>query len=94
MRRLVWVNLLTLVSGALVLATGLARIAWGVKGSAWYWGQPLLHAKITLLVMMLGLALLRGSVTCAGARRWTRRAACRPRPICAVRAAWSCGPRT
>ena len=34
-RRLVWVNLLTLVSGALVLATGLARIAWGVKGSAW-----------------------------------------------------------
>lgn len=57
-RRLVWVNLLTLVSGALVLATGLARIAWGVKGSAWYWGQPLLHAKITLLVMMLGLALL------------------------------------
>ena len=57
-RRLVWVNLLTLVSGALVLATGLARIAWGVKGSDWYWGQPLLHAKITLLVMMLGLALL------------------------------------
>ena len=57
-RRLVWVNLLTLVSGALVLATGLARIAWGVKGSAWYWGQPLLHAKITLLVMMLGLSLL------------------------------------
>ncbi len=57
-RRLAWVNLLTLVSGVLVLATGLARIAWGAKGSAWYWGQPLLHAKITLLVMMLGLSLL------------------------------------
>ena len=57
-RRLAWVNLLTLVSGALVLLTGLARIAWGVKGSNWYWSQPLLHAKITLLVMMLGLSLL------------------------------------
>ena len=59
-RRLVRLNLLSLVSGALVLLTGLARIAWGVKGSAWYWGQPLLHAKITLLVLMLGLSLLAG----------------------------------
>ena len=57
-RRLAWVNLLTLVSGALVLLTGLARIAWGAKGSAWYWQQPLLHAKITLLVMMIALSLL------------------------------------
>lgn len=59
-RRLVRVNLLTLVSGALVLLTGLARIAWGVKGSAWYWSQPLLHTKITLLVLMLLLSLLAG----------------------------------
>ncbi len=59
-RRLVRLNLLSLVSGTLVLLTGLARIAWGVKGSAWYWGQPLLHAKITLLVLMLALSLLAG----------------------------------
>ena len=59
-RRLVWVNLLSLVSGGLVLLTGLARIAWGAKGSAWYWGQPLLHAKITLWVLMLLLSLLAG----------------------------------
>ena len=57
-RRLVWVNGLSLLSGLLVLASGLARIAWGVKGSSWYWSQPLLHAKITLLVLMLGLSLV------------------------------------
>lgn len=59
-RRLAWVNLLTLVSGGLVLLTGLARIGWGVKGSAWYWTQPLLHAKITLWAMMLLLSWLAG----------------------------------
>lgn len=59
-RRLVRLNLLTLVSGGLVLLTGLARIAWGVKGSAWYWSQPLLHAKLTLWVLMLLLSLLAG----------------------------------
>ena len=57
-RRLVRLNLLSLVSGTLVLLTGLARIAWGVKGVAWYWAQPLMHTKITLLVAMLGLLLL------------------------------------
>ena len=57
-RRLVRLNALSLLSGVLVLASGLARIVWGVKGSGWYWAQPLLHAKITLLVMMLGLSLL------------------------------------
>lgn len=29
-----------------VLATGLARMAWGIKGLDWYAGQPLLWAKI------------------------------------------------
>jgi putative membrane protein len=46
------------VSGALVLLTGLARTFWGVKGVAWYWAQPLLHTKITLLVAMLALLVL------------------------------------
>jgi len=57
-RRLVWVNVLSLVSGALVLLTGLARTAWGVKGGAWYWSQPLLHTKITLLLAMLALLVM------------------------------------
>src|SRR5574337_337871 len=59
-RRLAWVNLLTLVSGLLVLLTGLARTWWGVKGAAWYWSQPLLHVKLTLLLMMLALSLAAG----------------------------------
>ena len=59
-RRLTWLNWLSLISGALVLLTGLARIAWGVKGSAWYWSQPLLHAKITLWLIMLVLSWLAG----------------------------------
>lgn len=59
-RRLVWLNLLSLISGALVLLTGLARIAWGIKGSAWYWSQPLLHTKITLWLVMLVLSWLAG----------------------------------
>ena len=36
----------------LMLATGLARTWWGMKGAAWYWAQPLLHAKVTLLVVI------------------------------------------
>jgi putative membrane protein len=31
-----------------VLATGLARMIWGVKGLAWYSSQPLLLGKIAL----------------------------------------------
>ncbi|WP_404300771.1 DUF2214 family protein [Alicycliphilus denitrificans] len=67
-RRLVRLNLLTLVSGAIVLATGLARTWWGIKGLDWYWGQPLLHAKLTLLVLMLALAAVAGQRY----RRWRR----------------------
>lgn len=32
------------------LLSGLARITWGVKGAEWYWGQPLIHAKLALLL--------------------------------------------
>lgn len=51
-RRLVRVNALSLISAATVLATGVARTIWGVKGTGWYWSQHLLHAKIALLVAM------------------------------------------
>lgn len=53
--RLVRVNGLSLISGAILVATGLARTWWGVKGTGWYWSQPLLHAKIALLAAMLVL---------------------------------------
>ncbi len=55
--RLVRVNGLSLVSGAIVLLTGLARSLWGMKGAGWYWSQHLLHAKILLLVAMVLLLL-------------------------------------
>ena len=46
------------IATAAVLLSGLARIYWGAKGAAWYWGNWLLHLKLTLFVvtalMMLG----------------------------------------
>ena len=41
-----------------MLATGLARTYWGAKGFGWYWGQPLLHAKVTLFAL-IGLMSLK-----------------------------------
>ena len=36
--RLVLIDTIYGVSAAAVLLTGVARIVWGAKGSAWYWG--------------------------------------------------------
>jgi putative membrane protein len=38
-----------------VLLTGLARTWWGVKGTAWYWHNGLLHLKLALF---LAIALM------------------------------------
>ena len=35
-----------------VLATGVARTWWGIKGTAWYWTNPLLHLKLTLFIIV------------------------------------------
>jgi len=51
-----------------VLASGLARVFWGIKGAAWYAPQPLLHLKVTLFVLM---AALHVAPTLA-LRRWQR----------------------
>jgi putative membrane protein len=48
--RLLRVDRLYLVAAITVLATGLARTYWGVKGFGWYWSQPLLHVKVGLFV--------------------------------------------
>lgn len=50
--RLARLDLLYGISALVVLATGLARVGWGMKGSAWYWSQPLLHTKVTLFVVI------------------------------------------
>lgn len=57
-RRLARVDLIYLVAAIAVLATGLARTYWGAKGFGWYWGQPLLHAKVTLFAL-IGLMSLK-----------------------------------
>lgn len=43
------------VATAAVLLTGLARIVWGAKGAGWYWSNGLLHLKLTLFVLVVGL---------------------------------------
>jgi putative membrane protein len=39
------------IAAVAVLVTGVARTVWGVKGAAWYWGNPLLHVKWGLFVV-------------------------------------------
>lgn len=50
--RLARVDLIYGISAIAVLATGLARTWWGMKGTGWYWTQPLLHTKVTLFVVI------------------------------------------
>lgn len=66
--RLARVDLLYGIAALLVLATGLARTWWGIKGFEWYWSQPLLHAKVTLFVVVGVLSL----VPTLRYRRWLR----------------------
>jgi len=51
-RRLARVDLIYLFAALAVLGTGVARTWWGMKGAGWYWSQPLLHAKVTLFVVI------------------------------------------
>ena len=50
--RLARVDMIYGMAAILVLATGIARTIWGVKGSAWYWTNPLLHVKLTLFIIV------------------------------------------
>jgi len=56
-QRLVTVDRIYLVGLAAVLLTGLARIYWGIKGDAWYWGNWLLHLKLALFLAVAVLAV-------------------------------------
>ena len=57
-RRLARLDLIYLIAAIAVLATGLARTWWGMKGVDCYWAQPLLHAKVTLFAL-IGLMSLK-----------------------------------
>ncbi|MBS0453352.1 MAG: DUF2214 family protein [Proteobacteria bacterium] len=50
--RLARVDMIYGMAAILVLATGIARTVWGVKGTAWYWTNPLLHVKLTLFIIV------------------------------------------
>ena len=57
-QRLVRLDRILWIATAAVLVTGLLRVYLGAKGAPWYWGNWLLHLKLTLFVvtalMMLG----------------------------------------
>ena len=50
--RLARVDMVYGIAAVAVLATGIVRTVWGVKGTAWYWTNPLLHVKFTLFVIV------------------------------------------
>ena len=45
------------IAALAVIATGIARTVWGIKGTAWYWTNPLLHAKLTLVVVIAVISI-------------------------------------
>lgn len=66
--RLVRLDLIYGIAALCVLAAGLARAYWGMKGSGWYWSQPLLHFKLTLYIV-IGLMSLKPTFSFL---RWRR----------------------
>jgi putative membrane protein len=56
------------VAAVLLIASGLARLFWGVKGMSWYVSQPLFHIKITIVVAMALLSIWPSIMF----RRWLR----------------------
>ncbi|HEX2012349.1 MAG TPA: DUF2214 family protein [Roseateles sp.] len=67
-RRLARLDAIYGATALAVLATGLARAFWGFKGGAWYWGQPLLHAKLGLFIV-IGLLSIQPTLRF---RRWVK----------------------
>lgn len=56
-------------SAMVLVATGLARVFWGVKGTSWYVSQPMFHFKITLVVVVAIVSIF----PTIAFRRWVRR---------------------
>lgn len=67
-RRLIRLDRIYMFAAIAVLLTGIARTWWGVKGTGWYWHQPLLHVKVSLYVL-IGLISAKPTMHFA---RWGR----------------------
>lgn len=78
--RLARVDLIYGISAGAVLLTGLARTWWGMKGVGWYWGQPLLHLKVTLFVV-IGLMSIAPTVRFLRWRRTLRQTGALPSEV-------------
>ena len=50
--RLARVDMVYGIAAVLVLLTGVLRTWLGVKGTGWYWTNPLLHIKLTLFIIV------------------------------------------
>ena len=59
------------IAAGAVLLTGIARTWWGVKGTVWYWHQPLLHLKLALFIAV-GLMSIKPTIMFI---RWRRQLA-------------------
>ena len=68
-RRLARVDFIYMLAAIALLATGIARTVWGIKGAGWYWHQPLLHLKLTLFVV-IGLMSIKPTLMFI---RWRKR---------------------
>ena len=66
--RLARIDLIYGIAAVLVLATGVARTVWGVKGFGYYWSNPLLYVKLGLFLSIVLLAI-RPTLTF---QRWRR----------------------
>jgi putative membrane protein len=69
--RLARVDRLAAAGAMAVLGTGVARVAWGAKGAAWYLGQPLLWGKFALWLLMV----VAGVSASRRIQRWQRHSA-------------------
>ena len=66
--RLVRLDVIYQITAVTLLASGLVRIFWGIKGASWYLTQQMLHAKLTLFAVMLLLSI----APTLAFRRWRR----------------------
>lgn len=55
--RLVKVDRIYGIAAVTVLATGLARIYFGIKGADWYWTNWLLHVKLAMFIATAALSI-------------------------------------
>ena len=55
--RLARIDMVYGIAAIAVLASGLARTWWGMKGTAWYWTNPLLHVKLTLFIIIAVISI-------------------------------------